>query len=495
MLNHLHRYIVSLILFAVLAFAACTKPDLDDKAVALSKEIVNEGLSDTNHALERVDSAEQVGLFTAVRANTVKAIIYANADRRRMAAYFAEKAIAAEAGHAVTTSEDSNLYCKARWILGNGAYADGEYGKSLAIAKEILAFVDDGTTPKDIEMKCRALMQMADCESKLGHIAESERLLLLYSLSVAFYMPTLAISNSVAFTALKSEGLDTVSNFPPIRVFGTIGFICAMWFVDFTGFQNTSDQFVVSGMLSLLLALYSLLFMPHCPTGQGGSKSLVESFGLKAFTLFKEKRMALFFIFSFLLGVSLQITNGYANTYIGSFEAIAGYEGLFFVKHSNLLISLSQISEAMCILLIPYFLKRYGIKVVMLIAMFAWVLRFAFFGAGDPGSGVWLFILSCIVYGVAFDFFNVSGGLFVDESVDPSLRSSAQGLFMMMTNGLGSTIGSLAAQAVINANVFSQPLAAQEAGWRTSWYIFAAYALIVALLFWMLFRYKHQPAK
>ena len=167
-----------IILFAVLAFAACTKPDRDDEAVALSKEIVNDGLSDVEHSLERVDSAEQAGLFTTLRANTIKAIIYSNADRRRMAAYYAEKAIAAEAGHAVTTSEDSNLYCKARWILGNGAYADGEYGKSLALAKEILTFVGDGTTPKDIEMRCRALMQMADCESKLGHIAESEQLLL-----------------------------------------------------------------------------------------------------------------------------------------------------------------------------------------------------------------------------------------------------------------------------------------------------------------------------
>ena len=174
----MRQTIYLIILFTVLAFAACTKSDRDDEAVALSKEIVNEGLSDTNHALEHVDSAEQVGLFTAVRANTIKAIIYSNADRRRMAAYYAEKAIAAEAGHAITTSEDSNLYCKAHWILGNGAYADGEYGKSLAIAKEILAFVGDGTTPKDIEMKCRALMQMADCENKLGHITESERLFL-----------------------------------------------------------------------------------------------------------------------------------------------------------------------------------------------------------------------------------------------------------------------------------------------------------------------------
>ena len=178
MLNHNRGFIISLFLFAVLAFAACTKPNRDDEAVVLSKEIINEGLSNTNHALERVDSAEQADLFNTVRANTIKAIIYSNADRRRMAAYYAEKAIASEVDHAVTTSADSNLYCKARWILGNGAYADGEYGKSLAIAKEILTFVGDGTTPKDIEMRCRALMQMADCESKLGHIAESEQLLL-----------------------------------------------------------------------------------------------------------------------------------------------------------------------------------------------------------------------------------------------------------------------------------------------------------------------------
>ena len=170
--------IVFLMLFSVLAFTACTKPDRNDEAVALSKEIVNNGLSDVEHSVERVDSAEQAGLFTAIRANTTKAIIYENADRRRLAAYYAEKAIAAEAGHAVATSADSSLYCKARWILGNGAYADGEYGKSLALSKEILTFVGDGTTPNDVEMKCRALMQMANCESKLGHIAESEQLFL-----------------------------------------------------------------------------------------------------------------------------------------------------------------------------------------------------------------------------------------------------------------------------------------------------------------------------
>lgn len=316
-----------------------------------------------------------------------------------------------------------------------------------------------------------------------------------YTISVAFYMPTLALSNSVAYTALDKAGLDTVKAFPPIRVWGTVGFICAMLFVDFAGLQNTPWQFVVSGVLSILLSIYALT-MPSCPVDRNSSKqSVAEAFGLKAFMLFKDKKMAFFFIFSFLLGVSLQITNGYANPYIQSFGGYEGYEGLFFVEHSNLLISLSQMSETLCILLIPYCLRRFGIKKVMLISMIAWVGRFGFFGLGDPGTGVWLFILSCIVYGVAFDFFNVSGSLFVDNETDNSMRSSAQGLFMLMTNGLGATIGSLSAKAVINHFVYTNPADPTFMnldGWRTSWYIFAAYAMVVAVAFAILFEYKHE---
>lgn len=318
-------------------------------------------------------------------------------------------------------------------------------------------------------------------------------LFLYYSLSVAFYMPTLALSNSVAYTALEKANLDTVKAFPPIRVFGTVGFILTMLFVNFTGFQNTAMQMTTSAVVSLVMAAYALT-LPQCPVGKGDNKqSLAEALGLKAFTLFKEKKMALFFIFSFLLGVSLQITNGYANPFIQSFENLPEYADAFFAQNSNLLISLSQVSETLCILLIPFFLKRYGIKIVMLIAMLAWVGRFGFFGLGDPSGLVWLFILSCIVYGVAFDFFNVSGSLFVDKEVDASMRSSAQGLFMVMTNGLGATLGSLGAKAVINANVYAEGLSAveQTAGWRTSWFIFAAYALVVAILFAVLFKYKH----
>lgn len=325
--------------------------------------------------------------------------------------------------------------------------------------------------------------------SYYGHIegssAQFSILFTLYSLSVAFYMPTLALTNSVAYFSLTQAGMDTVKDFPPIRVFGTIGFICTMWFVDIMGFKSDYYQFTVSGVLSIVLFLYTFT-LPKCPVNKGGEKkNLVDAFGLRAFSLFRQKRMAIFFVFSMLLGVSLQITNGYATPFIESFKSIPEYAGTFGVQYPVILYSLSQVSETLCILLIPFFMKRYGIKNVMLIAMFAWVLRFALLGTGNPGTGVWMFILSMIIYGVAFDFFNISGSLFVDKSTTPELRSSAQGLFMLMTNGLGATIGSFAAQLVVNSHTTG---GATE--WQTCWYIFALYALVVGVAFALIFRPK-----
>ena len=316
-----------------------------------------------------------------------------------------------------------------------------------------------------------------------GEAVEMMPLFTLYTLSVMFYMPTIALSNSVAFSALNGAGLDTVKDFPPIRVFGTVGFICAMLAVNFLGFQTTPMQLILSGVLSLVLALYAQT-LPHCPVSKGGQqKSLSEALGLNAFKLFRQPRMAVFFLFSMMLGVSLQITNGYANPFITSFRGIPEFADTFGANNANALISLSQMSETACILLIPFFLKRYGIRIVMMIAMLAWVLRFGLFGLGDPGQGVWMFILSMLVYGVAFDFFNISGALFVDQNTSTDIRSSAQGLFMIMTNGFGASIGTIVAQEVVNHYVYSQPEAAQIAGWQTCWFIFAAYALVVLVLF------------
>lgn len=331
----------------------------------------------------------------------------------------------------------------------------------------------------------------------------------LYTISVAFYMPTIALSNTVAFRTLNAAKMDTVTAFPPIRVFGTVGFIATMWFVNcayvgdngigfmFGGtstFQYTYWQFFVSAMLSLLLFVYCFT-LPQCPIIRSENKSsLVEALGLNAFSLFKSKNMAIFFIFSMLLGMCLQVTNGYAGPYISSFQVIDEFKNSFGAQNPTLLTSLSQISEALCILLIPFFLKRYGIKVVMSISMIAWVLRFGCFGLGNPGNGLWLFIISMIVYGVAFDFFNVSGALYIEKEADKSIQASAQGLFMLMTNGLGATIGTLSAGAVVK-HFCHEEGKFLVGDWASTWYIFAAFALVVAVLFMLLFKYKHVPEK
>jgi nucleoside transporter len=320
-------------------------------------------------------------------------------------------------------------------------------------------------------------------------------LFILYSFSLAFFMPTIALTNSVAYNALREQGMDPVKEFPPIRVFGTIGFICSMLLTNFlkidgVAMQDSYTQLISSGILSIILCFYALS-MPHCPVNRSREKkSFVDAFGLKAFTLFKDSQFAVFFIFSMLLGASLQITNGYANTFLSSFAADPSLANAFAVKHSNALISLSQASETLCILLIPFCMKRFGIKKVMLISMLAWVFRFGFFGLGHPSwPGVLLFILSCIVYGIAFDFFNISGSLYVEQRTSKDIRSSAQGLFMMMTNGFGASVGTLAAGAVVEAcDVFNTP-----GNWPKAWFIFAGYALVVAILFAIFFKYEHHP--
>lgn len=327
----------------------------------------------------------------------------------------------------------------------------------------------------------------------------------LYCLSVAFYMPTIALSNTVAFSILKRRGFDTVKDFPPIRVFGTVGFIAAMWFVNFAGFgqgqaaQFTYMQLVVCGVLGLLLGAYSFT-LPECPLDKSENKeekTLWERLGFDAFVLFKQRKMALFFVFSMLLGVSLQITNGYATPYINSFAASSRS---WFAENPTLLVSVSQISEALCILLIPFFLKRFGIKIVMLMAMFAWVLRFGLFGTGstDSVAGIAALLLSCIVYGVAFDFFNVSGALFVEQEAAAPMRAGAQGLFMLMTNGIGASVGTWIAGKIVNhycawSDGFLVAREGVAGGWQATWGIFAAYALVVAVMFAIVFKYKHNP--
>ena len=326
----------------------------------------------------------------------------------------------------------------------------------------------------------------------------------LYTISVAFYMPTIALSNSAAYGILEQNGYDTVKDFPPIRVFGTVGFIASMWIMNFcktsagTSFQFTYHQFIISGVIGLVLVLYCFT-LPKIRKAETQGQSLMEALGLSAFKLFRDKQMAIFFIFSMLLGVALQITNGYATPFISHFQGLPEFAESWGAKNATAIYSISQIAETLGILLIPFAMKKFGIKNVMLIAMLAWVLRFGLFGLGDTGSGVWMLILSCIVYGVAFDFFNISGSLYVNERTSGSVQNSAQGLFMLMTNGIGATVGTLSAQAIVNHFTYSETVMVNGeemvftmGDWSTCWYIFAGYALVVAILFFILFK---APAK
>ncbi len=312
--------------------------------------------------------------------------------------------------------------------------------------------------------------------------------LLVYML---FYMPTIALANTVSYTALVKNGNNIVKDFPPIRVWGTVGFIVAMWIVSLLKIETSASQFYVASAASLVFGLYAFT-LPKCPPGgkNTDSKSWVDTFGLKAFSLFKNSKMALFFIFAMLLGAALQLTNAYGDTFLHDFAKVDNYKETVAVKYPAIIMSISQMSETLFILTIPFFLRKFGIKQVMLFSMIAWVLRFALFAYGDPGSGLWMIILSCIVYGMAFDFFNISGSLFVDTQVKPEIRASAQGIFMMMTNGFGAWLGSKISGIII-AKYFTR--ADNSLEWQSIWITFASYALVVGILFAIFFRHKHNP--
>ena len=308
--------------------------------------------------------------------------------------------------------------------------------------------------------------------------------------AMIFYMPTIALSNSVAYNALKTSNLDVVKDFPPIRVWGTVGFIVAMWITNLTGNKASENQFYIAAIAAIGLGIYSFT-LPKCePKGKTtDNKSFIDLLGLSSFKLFTDYKLALFFIFSMFLGAALQLTNAYGDVFLDDFKHLPEYADSIVVKYSTIIMSISQISETLFILAIPFFLKRFGIKQVMLFSMIAWVLRFGLFAYGNPGDGLWMIILSCIVYGMAFDFFNISGSLFVETSTDSTIRSSAQCLFMMMTNGFGAVLGSVTSGYIIDRYFTTT----EGKDWHNIWLTLAIYALIIAVAFAVLFKHKHNP--
>lgn len=327
----------------------------------------------------------------------------------------------------------------------------------------------------------------------LPEVTSPDDFIYVMLLAMCCYMPTIALSNSICYTALKNNAdNDVVKDFPPIRVWGTVGFIAAMWITNLTGSKATAYQFYIAGIIAIVLGLYAFT-LPKCKPQhtQNQNSSIVATLGLDAFKLFGTYKMALFFIFSMFLGGALQLTNAYGDVFLDEFKNIPEYTDSFVVKYSTIIMSISQISETLFILAIPYFLKRFGIKQVMLISMLAWVLRFGLFAFSDPAEGLWMIILSCIVYGMAFDFFNISGSLFVETSTDSTIRASAQGLFMMMTNGVGAILGSFTSGWAIEK--FFTHNGTRD--WHTIWLSFALYALLIAIAFAILFKHKHNPSE
>lgn len=365
----------------------------------------------------------------------------------------------------------------------------------------------------------------------LPQVTEPTTFIYIMLLAMCFYMPTISLSNSISYTSLKLSNKDVVKDFPPIRVFGTIGFIVAMWITNLTGNKATEYQFYIAGIAALLLGFYAFT-LPKCEPQRltKENASLTETLGLEAFKLFGSYKMALFFVFSMFLGGALQLTNAYGDVFLDEFKHFPKYADSFVVEYSTIIMSISQISETLFILAIPFFLKRFGIKQVMLISMLAWVLRFGLFAFSDPIQGLWMIILSCVVYGMAFDFFNISGSLFVETNTEPKNRSSAQGLFMMMTNGFGAILGSFTSGWAIDKyftktftntaelssylqteesntlmtefikkngitvsaeGVFDNPIFMKD--WHSIWISFAVYALVIAIAFAILFKHKHNP--
>jgi len=314
----------------------------------------------------------------------------------------------------------------------------------------------------------------------------------LMLVNMMFYMPTISLSITVSYSAMKKAKMDIVTEYPPIRVFGTIGFIVAMWTVSLMKIETSSMQFYVASIAALILGVYSFTLSTCDVNKNVEKKTLVDTLGLKAFTLFKDSKMALFFIFSMLLGAALQLTNAYGDTFLHDFAKIDAYKGLTAIKYPAIIMSISQMSETLFILTIPFFLRKFGIKKVMLFSMIAWVFRFGLFGLGNPADGLWMIILSCIIYGMAFDFFNISGSLYVETQTDSSIRASAQGVFMMMTNGFGAIMGSSLSGLLIDHFFKAEN---GDFQWKGIWFTFAAYALVVAVLFAVFFKHKHDPSK
>jgi nucleoside transporter len=387
------------------------------------------------------------------------------------------------------------------WDGGQFGWVFSTMGFASLIMPTLFGIIADKWNAKYVYAISHLLFGATMCFLPL--ISEPMTFFWVLLVAMCFYMPTIALDNSISFDMLQQAGKNPTKDFPPIRVWGTVGFIAAMWLTNFFTKEwglgySISASFIISAVGAFCLSLFSFILLPNIKKEKIEKKSWIDKLGLRAFALFKQSKMAIFFIFSLLLGAALQLTNAYGESFLQDSSIFP--EDSIISKFSVIIMSVSQISETLFILAIPFFLRKFGIKKVMLFSMLAWVLRFGLLGFSlNSAFGFGLIILSCVIYGMAFDFFNISGALFVQQNTDAKIQSSAQGVFMLMTNGIGAALGNIIAGQVIkkwfepdgirtwNIGGFENPQ------WLNIWFVFAAYALVVAIFFIFIFKYKHNP--
>ncbi len=334
----------------------------------------------------------------------------------------------------------------------------------------------------------------------------------LYLVFLALYMPTMALANTSTFGLLTQHGHNTVTAFPTIRIWGTVGFVGAMWFVNSAywhdgalgfafsdandaghlRFQYNAMQLLCSGIVGLAAAAYSFS-LPRLKPADKTTAKAPSAMSLPAAlrAMFSRRDIAIFLCFVVFTGVCLQISNGFATPFITHFMGIPEYAHSLASGNATMLFSLSQIAEAVCILLVGISLKWRGIRYVYAIGLLAWALRFLLFGTGNPGDGLWMLVGSMLVYGIAFNFITIAGHLHIQQVAPEGTKGFAQGLMMFMSNGLGATFGTIAAGAIVNHWCHWQPVAIADTGttmrlfmgdWQWPWLIFAAYTLAILLL-------------